>query len=175
MEMTTQAKVAGIEMDICKAWDDTMIMHKSDDKWTYAIPLEIVYMTPLLSWNPYGLQYKDETTSTLGQTVTANSRWGSSKITDFAYDGTNSKLYYLTPHEFFISNEQGSSEADTVKGTLGPFGNVRKVKASVQGHSCRTYRRSGRCVHAIPSRYPIIHDRTMSVAPPEDVDGNNSM
>ena len=29
-----------------------------DQKWTYAIPLEIIYMTPLSSWNPYNLEYK---------------------------------------------------------------------------------------------------------------------
>ena len=28
-------------------------------KWSYAIPLEIVYPTQLQIWNPYKLRYKD--------------------------------------------------------------------------------------------------------------------
>ena len=27
-------------------------------KWSYAIPLEIVYSTPLQKWNPYNIKYK---------------------------------------------------------------------------------------------------------------------
>ena len=29
-------------------------------KWTYAIPLEIIYMTPLYAWNPFNIEYKGE-------------------------------------------------------------------------------------------------------------------
>ncbi|KAI0230667.1 hypothetical protein LSAT2_019025, partial [Lamellibrachia satsuma] len=57
MAMTTQPKVAGVEMNECNnKRHRTCKQH--NQKWTYAIPLEIAYMTPLLKWNPYNLEYK---------------------------------------------------------------------------------------------------------------------
>ncbi len=104
MAMTTQPKVAGVELDVCKGWRN-QICTPYKQKWTYAIPLEIVYMTPLLKWNPHGIEYKGAAKSDLGKTVNADGRWGSYKEIEKAFNGTNSKMYYHTPYEFFVSGE----------------------------------------------------------------------
>merc|ERR1711998_249949 len=33
----------------------------SEQAWSFAIPLEIIYTTPLSNWNPYGLEEKSMT------------------------------------------------------------------------------------------------------------------
>ena len=35
-------------------------MRKIETKVSYAVPIEIVYLTPLHSWNPYDLKMADE-------------------------------------------------------------------------------------------------------------------
>ena len=154
MAMTTQPKVAGVELNVCTGWRRKQCT-RYDQKWTYAIPLEIVYTTPLLKWNPYDLEYKGESKSPLGKTVTANGRWGSYKDINKSYNGTNSKIYYQTPFEFFVSGEQGGSEADTVKsgvGVLDRAGNMKKVKAS----GTRSFLPFIPNVGSLRTRYPIM-------------------
>lgn len=132
MAMTTQPKVAGVELNVCKGWRRNKCT-LYNQKWTYAIPLEIVYMTPLLKWNPYEIQYKGDKRSPLGKTVNAGGRWGSYRDTSKSFNGTNSKCYYQTPYKFFGSGEQGSSSADTVHrqaGVLDRAGEMHLVKAS---------------------------------------------
>ena len=132
MARTTQPNVAGVEVNVCKGWRRNRCT-LYNQKWTYAIPLEVVYMTPLLKWNPYEIQYKGDKSSTLARTVTAGGRWGSSRDSARALNGTNSKRFYQTPHEFFGGNEQGRSSADTVKGKAGVLdraGRLHVVKAS---------------------------------------------
>ena len=31
--------------------------HDYSSRWSYAIPLEIIYLTPLYNWNPYDIEY----------------------------------------------------------------------------------------------------------------------
>ncbi|KAK2160923.1 hypothetical protein NP493_1609g00081 [Ridgeia piscesae] len=132
MAMTSQEKVAGVQLNVCKGRGHNACV-RHHQKWTYAIPLEVVYMTPLLKWNPYDIEYKGSVTSAHGRTVTANGRWGSTHDVAKAYNGTNSKHFYQTPYEFFVSPELGSSQADTVlrsAGVLDRLGKFRRVKAS---------------------------------------------
>ena len=99
---------------------------------SYAVPLEIVWLTPLSAWNPYDIEYKGDWNSELGKTVTAGKRNG--RVTkDKAYNGTHSKLYYRTPAQFFSGTEVDVDNADTVKGSVGVLdrsGEPRAVKAS---------------------------------------------
>ena len=53
--MTTQSKIAGLSVKRCKNKRYPKTCYKVKQKWTYAIPLEIIYLTPLSSWNPYKL------------------------------------------------------------------------------------------------------------------------
>ncbi|XP_013402811.1 uncharacterized protein LOC106168331 [Lingula anatina] len=134
MAMTTQPRIAGMGLRDCKNSDDRrQICQNYQQKWTYAIPLEVIYLTPLSTWNPYGIEYKGDAETELGQTVTENeSRYGgiTSKT---AYNGANSKLYNLTPAEFFQGRVLDSDKADTFRGSVGvldPEGNVRALTSS---------------------------------------------
>ena len=40
--------VFGAFFQYCQTWEQ---------RWSFAIPLEIIYLTPLQSWNPYNLKY----------------------------------------------------------------------------------------------------------------------
>lgn len=114
---TTQPKVASVSLN-----DVTR-------RYSYAIPLEIIYLTPLNSWNPYDLEYKS---GKLAKTVTDGKRKGKLRIKS-AFNGTNSKLYYLTPSSFFGGADSDVDAADTGKSTVGVLDRhnaVRKVRPS---------------------------------------------
>ena len=102
---TTQDKVAGFErLYKCKDESGKWRKCKRNEKWSYAIPLEIIYLTPLSNWNPYNLQYKGVFNSNGGKTVTADKRSGqclNNGEDTKAYDGINSKIFYMTPSGFF--------------------------------------------------------------------------
>lgn len=67
-------------------------------KHVYALPLEIVYMTPLTKWNPYNLQTNPV------DAVTAGGRTGG-MLPARAFNGTNpAGFFYRTPAEFFTEN-----------------------------------------------------------------------
>jgi len=98
-------------------------------RYTYALPLEIVYMSPLQSWNPYDLA-KDVPREVL-QAGGRNGKMEEHR----AYNGTNPKaFYYLTPAEFFGSSySSGKDPADTAKsgvGVLDKQGKIRYVASS---------------------------------------------
>jgi hypothetical protein len=87
-------------------------------KWSYAIPLEIIYLTPLSKWNPYDIEFKGSRFSKLGKTVEAGGRNGGQSL-DKAFNGTNGVKFYQTPVEFFSGNEVGAGAADTTKNSVG--------------------------------------------------------
>ena len=155
MAMTTQPKIAGVDLDICRTVRRQETCTLYNQKWTYAIPLEIVYMTPLLKWNPYDLEYKGDAKSDSGKTVKEGGRTGSTTLKDRAYNGINSKIYYQTPYEFFGGSELGTSKADTVRsvvGVLDRVGALHKVKAS----GTRAFLPYIPGVGSMRTRYPIM-------------------
>merc|ERR1712038_632966 len=98
---------------------------------------EIIYMTPLYNWNPYGLVYKGDNARDIKpspstyNSVTAGGRDGGF-TRDKAYNGIRRNVFYQTPAAFFQGNED-SDPADTSKGIVGvldPNGNVCNVTAS---------------------------------------------
>jgi len=152
--LTNQPKIAGLDFKQCgkgKKKNDCYTIHQ---RATYAIPLEIIYLTPLSSWNPYNLQYKGDARDPEGQTVTANGRNGNNSPQK-AYDGLNSKNYYLTPTSFFTAGSAGSDPADTTRDSvsvLDPSGNVRQVRAS----GTRILMPNIEGVGVLRQRYPIM-------------------
>ncbi len=102
---------------------------------SYAVPLEIIYLTPLSNWNPHGIKYRGDHTTDKGKEIFMKdgkkSRDGSC-TKDKAYDGTNSKKFYRTPLKFFeTSTDKG--DADTTEDficVLDKNGNHQKVRAS---------------------------------------------
>ncbi|CAH1800447.1 unnamed protein product [Owenia fusiformis] len=133
MAMTNQSKVASMELDDeCNAHLGVVTCKHYSQRWSYAIPLEIIYLTPLNAWNPYDLEYKGNAWTPYGRKVEAGGRNGGTALNK-AYNGTNSKVYYLTPQEFFTGDTIGKDPADTARGSAGVLdkqGVVRAVRAS---------------------------------------------
>ena len=106
-----------------------------EKRFSYAIPLEIIWLTPLNSWNPFGIEYKGEFDSgpavaVYGENNTRNGGLSKEK----AYNGTHSKAYYRTPVQFFAGGEVDADAADTTpKGSVGVLDretHLRAVKSS---------------------------------------------
>lgn len=102
----TQHNVAPMSYTSCVK---SKITHKQvctpdTSRYSYAIPLEIVWLTPLLTWNPYNLARIDgDIHKSPANTVTANGRNG--QTPEKALNGTNKETFYQTPTEFFRERE----------------------------------------------------------------------
>ena len=86
MAKTNQSKVAGI-CQVNDAHCDGEL-----ERWTYAIPLEIVYLTPLQSWNPYNVTDVGEGGVTGRGTE------------DDPLTGVGDRNFFLTPAQFFSND-----------------------------------------------------------------------
>lgn len=53
--LTTQDQVAPLVVTQCPPL--VKCLRRLDIKASWMVPLEVVYMTPLLAWNPYGVPY----------------------------------------------------------------------------------------------------------------------
>ncbi|XP_028414209.1 uncharacterized protein LOC114537253 isoform X2 [Dendronephthya gigantea] len=158
MAMTTQEEVAGMSLERCKGSGKRLTCETDSQKWSYAFPLEIIYLTPLNRWNPYNLEYKGKFNSDEGKTVKEGIRNGGYEV-DTAFNGLNSKNYYITPTEMFESDEKNKDEADTTQGEVGvltPEGHVARVRAS----GIRAFFPNIPGVGVLRQRYPImpVHD-----------------
>ena len=150
--MTTKGSIAGVELEWCASKKNCTILKQ---RWTYAIPLEIIYMTPLLQWNPHNVKYKGDQGKSLGKTVMANGRSGSTTDAKKAFDGINNRKFYQTPIEFFAGDVKGRSAADTVRKSVGVLdrrGKLRKMKAS----GTRVFLPNIPGVGTLRTRYPIV-------------------
>jgi len=116
----------------------------------YALPVEVIYTTPLLSWNPYDLPVLP-----VAEVLGHGTRRGGHDVAT-AYNGTNRiRNYYMTPSEFYASGKVDKDNADTAKsgaGVLDKQGNVRIVDSS--GIRIKTPDIEG--VGPIRTRYPIM-------------------
>ncbi|XP_076472469.1 uncharacterized protein LOC143301911 [Babylonia areolata] len=110
---TTQDHVAAASVNDCKIRKNgKKVCTPLLSRVSYAFPLEVVYTTPLLTWNPYDIEYKGDYKSDYGRTVVAGSATGEK---DSPYNGTNSKNYMRTPCEFFSGEDVIVDKADTTK------------------------------------------------------------
>ncbi|CAH1778609.1 unnamed protein product [Owenia fusiformis] len=137
MAQTSQPDVLGMNVRDCKkvrVKDFLGRMRRVEQctdysqKWSYAIPLEIIFLTPLSKWNPYNLKYQGDATTPMGRTASEGRTGGFSK--DTAYNGTNSDLYFLTPSEFYNSDDGNAAPSDRNVGVLDSDGLVRSLAAS---------------------------------------------
>merc|ERR1719414_2786162 len=134
MAKTTQEKVPSMTVTDC--WPKGAPCQDYTSKWSYAIPLEIIYLTPLYNWNPFKLSYGEKKRgpdAKLYNKVTANGRNGG-LTKEKAYDGSRRNVFYRTPESFFQgAGEVDKDPADTSKGTVGVLdheGNLQKAVAS---------------------------------------------
>merc|ERR1719326_213166 len=86
--MTSHHKVAGFN-----ACDRDVHDHCWYQRWSYAVPLEIVYLTPLSKWNPYEL----ESTTKGAMSQSPNDGSLDSPYTQFS----EKEFFHTTPSEFY--------------------------------------------------------------------------
>lgn len=162
--MTTQKEIAGLEIPNpkkCKGPRKARVCETIHQKWSWAIPLEVIFLTPLQKWNPHNIKHKGDFRSTEGRTVTADKRYGycrKAPDTSGAYNGTNSKNFFRTPSAFYSSAQEGNVDAaDTSKKygacVLNPSGNgdIRMMASGV-----RVFLPNIPGVGVLRTRYPIM-------------------
>jgi len=148
---TTHARVSGLEGHGKE--------HSEEQRWSYAFPLEIIYLTPLHKWNPYNLPFCDqERAFIIGDCayVKEGERKGGF-TSETAYNGTATSAFYRTPAEFFTgANLTDTDPADTSGEAVGVLdektGQVRKVMASGSWTVLPEIAGLGR----LRQRYPIL-------------------
>jgi len=141
---TTQAKIAPLEVKYCRK----KVCRSANQRFTYAIPLEIVYMNPLQQWNPYGIDYKPY--------VSPKVDGKDGKSEKKAFEHVDRNTYDRTPFEFFKNNKYTGDAADTSNGFLwvkGKDGVAKKVVAS--GLRVKLPQIEG-IASSIRLRYPIM-------------------
>lgn len=132
--MTTQSKIANIDLKKCGKYDRKTKKRPcwlQKQKWTYAIPLEVIYLTPLHKWNPHKIKYHGDHRK-FRKIVQKDGRNGKCTVGK-EFDGTTSKLFYRTPAEFYNGEKTGKDPADTDRGVtcvLNNNGESKKVRAS---------------------------------------------
>ncbi len=101
---TTQPRVAALN-----------IPGIGDVRTTFAIPLELISVTPLSNWNPYNipLNFNQYTAASAG------GRNGDLTNPNKAYMGASRGVFYRTPSEFFNGLGTGADPADTSVSAAG--------------------------------------------------------
>lgn len=147
---TNSDHISNIEINDCQKKNGHTVCTKYHPKYTYAIPLEIIYLTPLLSWNPYNLQYHGENEGDAH--VTSGGRHGGYNVSN-AYNGISEKHFYMTPKEFFgeIGHPVYNEAEENAVGVLDHQGHVKKVLPS----GTRVFLPSITGVGRLRTRYPI--------------------
>lgn len=126
---TSNPKIAEMDAEDCQTDQQTQkkVCRMYKTRTTYAVPLEIIWLTPLSTWNPYNLVI--QTDRKQYGAVSANGRHGGlDKAT--AFNGSSLPSYYLTPAEFYHGGEANRDPADTAKdvvGVLDQHGQVHTV------------------------------------------------
>eukprot|EP01064_Diplonema_japonicum_P018904 TRINITY_DN275_c0_g1_i2.p1 TRINITY_DN275_c0_g1~~TRINITY_DN275_c0_g1_i2.p1 ORF type:complete len:1096 (+),score=388.85 TRINITY_DN275_c0_g1_i2:41-3328(+) len=130
-------------------------------RWSYAIPLEVVYLTPLLKWNPYNIEYHEKKTPGYDAVKKMTTNTGLSPGTPFK--GSRQDLFFRTPAELF-KDQLHPDPADSSGGETfveDKNGVVRKTRAS--GTWVFTPEIEG--VGAVRTRYPVfpVHEHGNTV------------
>ena len=145
---TTQKKVSPIEFDFeMEDENGDTIYHKTISRWSYAIPLEIIYQTPLTKWNPYNIPFIN--------TREYQYRTGSCDSISTAYNGWTTNNAYFTPASFFDGITQ-SSTADTAKENVCALDSNNEPKPVYGSGHWITFPEIANGVGKIRQRYPIF-------------------
>ncbi|XP_012938350.1 uncharacterized protein LOC101845468 [Aplysia californica] len=157
---TTQEEVAPMPLTSCKKVRVRIPNHRHRhvvkvceteySRFSYAFPLEILYMTPLLSWNPYNISVHEEG----GVDPAAGARSGSLSNKAEAYDGVNNKHYYLTPAQFFSGTSDPADPMDSGTGSVGVLDQSGDLKVTA-GSGTRVILPDIQGVGKVRLRYPI--------------------
>ena len=156
---TTQPRVAPASYEFCVFPNNPSRRKCSivEKRFSYAIPLEVIWLTPLNTWNPYGIDYKGDYSTERGSTVYGiDSTRNGGMEKKSAYDGVNSKAYYITPHQFFSGGEVESDVADTTpKGSVGVLDGM-EIPRAVVSSGIRIFLPDIMGVGVLRTRYPVM-------------------
>ncbi|CAL1548147.1 unnamed protein product [Lymnaea stagnalis] len=104
--LTTQPQVAPLLLSQCTS-PMKCVTKRRDIKASWMMPLEIVYLTPLLRWNPYAIPFGSPQS-----VLTASGRTGQTSTN--ALNGSNEQSFTWTPAEFFTTpTPENPDAADT--------------------------------------------------------------
>lgn len=125
---TKSPRIANFNVKDCQRNPKT---HKMECKYheartTYAVPLEIVWLTPLSKWNPYNIPLLDRDYRQFHYVTDGGRNGGLDKAK--AFNGSSLQSYYLTPAEFFHGGEANRDPADTAKDVVGVLDQHGEVK-----------------------------------------------
>ena len=112
---TSHKKVSPIEFEYEYIDSNGDIKYeKTISRWSYAIPLEIIYQTPLTKWNPWNIKY-------INRDIFDYSKSG--KCGSQPYDGWTNRISYFTPAQFF-NGLTTTSSADTALDNVCAIGDT---------------------------------------------------
>jgi len=124
----------------------------STKRVSYAIPLEMIYTTPLSNWNPYNLHHWE---GVQGNAITQKNGRNGAHDARHAYNGTSYRHFYRTPIEFYKGNAPGRDPADTARNAVGVLDSNNTVRmVAPTGTRVITPNIDG--VGAVRLRYPIF-------------------
>ena len=92
VSMTNKDEVVGLTLNYVNSND---VQSQIKVKVSYALPLEVVFLTPLAEWNPYSIPHKDN----------CDEVKGSGTLTS-PYDSTCPDLFFRTPQKLFTNATQ---------------------------------------------------------------------
>ena len=110
---TSNPRVASFGADNCRKERGKEVCDYFEGRHTYAIPLEMIWLTPLQRWNPYNITFNTN------NNIPKEGQRSGGLTNDTAYNGTSRDKYYMTPMEFYQRGETERDPADTAKDTVG--------------------------------------------------------
>jgi hypothetical protein len=147
---TSQSKVSGLSFTPREGPKEGETFHQ---KYSYAFPLEIIYLTPLQTWNPYNLEERASP-----RDPSAGIRDGKLPATPAtALDGIHRKVWYITPKEIYATQADnvGASTGQKPLGVLDPV-NRTLIHEVVGGGISIISGDIGGGVGKVRLRYPIM-------------------
>ena len=145
---TTSTKVSPVEFDFeTEDADGNVEYHRTISRWSYAIPLEIIFQTPLTAWNPHNIAFHDKSMfdySRSGACTTGN-----------AFDGWTINNAYFTPASFF-EGYSASDAADTAAENVCALDDGNAPQPVFASGHWVTFPEIGGGVGEVRQRYPIF-------------------
>jgi hypothetical protein len=123
--MTAHERVSGLLIDLCATSRNrantpqcTLKEGSTNEyepiylrqRWTWAIPIELIYLNPLQVWNPYGFPMLTDAQASASSTLDG-------ATPENALEGVSPRWYYFTPDRFFTAVES-PDPADTSSSAL---------------------------------------------------------
>ena len=104
--------------------DGNTVYHRTVSRWSYAVPLEIIYQTPLSTWNPHNIPFIDRDIYD----------YNSGDCQNDAYVGWTTNNAYFTPAGFFNGITESSSADTAAENVCALDENGQAVPVYSSGH-----------------------------------------